>query len=236
VSAAANVLVADGLGKTFGRKTVLKAASFSAPAGTITALMGRNGTGKSTLLRIAAGLVRADHGRILWKGGFVERPSLPTLARDGLMYSSQGSALTRYFTLGQHLDAFVSVHGGGERVEGMLAELRLDDLVDRKPNRMSGGERQRALLGLAMVRAPTCLLMDEPLAGVAPLDRPLMARGLELMKAQGAAIVISGHDVEDLFAVADQVIWVVAGTTHWLGRPEDAREHSQFRAEYLGPR
>jgi lipopolysaccharide export system ATP-binding protein len=234
VSAAANVLVADGIGKTFGRKTVLKAASFSAPAGTITALMGRNGTGKSTMLRIAAGLVRADYGRVLWKGRFVERPSLSMLARDGLMYSAQGSALTRIFTLGQHLDAFVSVHGGGDRVDKTLAELRLGDLVDHRPARMSGGERQRASLGLAMVRAPTCLLMDEPFAGVAPLDRPLIARGLELMKGQGTAIVISGHDVEDLFAVADQVIWVVAGTSHWLGRPKDAREHPQFRSEFLG--
>jgi len=234
LSAGVNVLVADGVGKAFGRKTVLKAASFAAPAGTITALMGRNGTGKSTMLRIAAGLMRADYGRILWKGRYVERPSLSTLAMDGLMYSAQGSALTRHFTLGQHLDAFVSVHGGGDRVEGMLAELRLGDLVDRRPNGMSGGERQRASLGVAMVRAPTCLLMDEPFAGVAPLDRPLIGRGLELLRAQGTAIVISGHDVEDLFALADQVIWVVAGTSHWLGSPGDAKDHPQFRLEYLG--
>ncbi|TVP47415.1 MAG: ABC transporter ATP-binding protein [Gemmatimonadales bacterium] len=234
LTAPTNVLEADGLGKAFGRQAVLKAASFNASAGLITARVGRDGTGKSTMLRIAAGRMRADYGRILWKGRFVERPSLPVLARDGLMYSSQGSALTRLFTLGQHLDAFVSVYGGGDRVDPMLAGLLLGELVHRKPTTMSGGERQRASLGLALVRAPECLLMDEPFAGVAPLDRPLIARGLQLMKARGAAIVISGHDVEDLFALADQVIWVVAGTSHWIGRPEEAKEHAQFTSDYLG--
>jgi len=130
--------------------------------------------------------------------------------------------------------ASFSATRGADRVDPVGEELRLANLVGRKPTRMSGSERQRASLGLALVRAPACLLMDEPFAGVAPRDRPLIARGLERLRTQGAAIVISGHDVEDLFAVADQVIWVVAGTSHRIGTPEDAKDHAQFRPEYLG--
>jgi ABC-type lipopolysaccharide export system ATPase subunit len=87
-----------------------------------------------------------------------------------------------------------------------------------------------------LIRRPDCLLMDEPFAGVAPVDRPMIAVGLSALRRQGAAVVISGHDVDDLFEASDEVIWVVAGTTHWLGAPRDAATHHEFRKSYLGPR
>jgi ABC-type multidrug transport system ATPase subunit len=230
------VLEADGLGISFGRLTVLKSAGFSAVQGRITTLMGRNGAGKSTMMRIAVGRVRADHGRVLYKGAFHERPSLPRLAMDGLLYCAQGSALTAHFTVREHFRAYIRVHGGEEGLHHVVEEMKLESLLDRRPTALSGGERQRASLGLAMVRGAECVLMDEPFAGVAPLDRPLIARGLAGLREAGAAVVLSGHDVEELFAVSDAIIWVTAGTTHWLGTPEQAGAHHQFRREYLGPR
>lgn len=113
--------------------------------------------------------------------------------------------------------------------------MRLNDTLDRKPSTLSGGEQQRAALAMALIRDPSCLLMDEPFAGVAPKDRPLIREGLETLRARGCAIVISGHDVEDVFSVADEIVWVVAGTSHVLGSPEEAEAHHQFRREYLGP-
>lgn len=77
--------------------------------------------------------------------------------------------------------------------------------------------------------------MDEPFAGVEPMDRPLVARGLARLREAGTAIVISGHDVEDIFGLSDRILWVTAGTTHWLGTPAEAARHEQFRREYLGP-
>jgi ABC-type multidrug transport system ATPase subunit len=198
--------------------------------------MGRNGAGKTTMFRIAAGLLRPDYGRVAWRGTYQERPSLARLARDGLMYGAQGSTLTRFFTLREHLAALVAVHGGGDRVDEAVGTLALAPLLDHRPTRMSGGERQRASLALALVRAPACLLVDEPFAGVAPRDRPLVARGLRLLKDAGCAVVTSGHDVDDVFSVSDLVIWVTAGTSHWLGTPAEARLHHGFRRAYLGPR
>ncbi len=232
----APVLEADGIGKSFGRNTVLKSAAFHATPGRITALMGRNGAGKTTLFRIAAGLLRPDYGRVAWRGVYQERPSLARLARSGLMYGAQGSALTRLFTLREHLAALVRAHGGAERVEETVETLALGPLLDHRPPRMSGGERQRASLALALVRAPACLLVDEPFAGVAPKDRPLVAHALGRLRDSGCAVVTSGHDVDDVFSVSDLVIWVTAGTSHWLGTPDEARLHHGFRRAYLGPR
>ena len=230
------VLEADGLGRSFGRQVVLKAASFSARRATVTALMGRNGSGKTTMLRISIGRIRADYGRVLFNGEFIERPRLASLATRGLFYSDQDSALTDLFTLQQQLNAVAQVYGHTKGLSDVIERMRLDDLLDRKPSTLSGGEQQRAALAMALIRGPTCLLMDEPFAGVAPKDRPLIHDGLKQLRDRECAVVISGHDVEDVFAVADEIVWVVAGTSHVLGSPERAATHHQFRREYLGPR
>lgn len=116
-----------------------------------------------------------------------------------------------------------------------VERLRLGHLVSRRPSSLSGGEQQRTALAMALIRDPSCLLMDEPFTRMAPRDRRLVREGLNALRDRGCAIVISGHDVEDLFEVADRVVWVVAGTSHVLGPPERAANHHQFRREYLGP-
>jgi len=235
------VLEADGLGRSFGREEVLKAASFRAVAGRITALLGRNGSGKTTMLRIASGRLRADYGRVLYRGRYRARPRLSRLAREGLMFNPQGTLLTPHFRIREHLDAVrdVVAREAPEAIEAttrVVARMRLDECLERRPPGLSGGEKQRASLAMALLRRPSCLLHDEPFAGISPADRGLVAEGLTGLRDLGAAIVVTGHDVEDLFAVADEVIWVVAGTSHWLGTPEEARVHAQFGREYLGPR
>jgi lipopolysaccharide export system ATP-binding protein len=228
------ILEVDGIGKAFGRNQVLKAGAFSARAGCISVLMGRNGAGKSTLLRIAVGKVRADYGRVMYRGEFLARPSLVRMAREGLMYIPQEGSLAPAFTLREHLESVARAFPASDRLDDVADHLALTPLLDQTRLTLSGGERGRSSLALATMRGPRCLLMDEPFTGIDPKDRSLVAGGLHALRARGAAIVISGHDVEDLFDLADEVIWVTAGTTHWLGAPERAREHAQFRREYLG--
>ncbi len=223
------------MGKSFGRKTVLKAASFHAVPGRVTALMGRNGAGKTTLFRIAVGRVRPEQGRVSFRGRALARPTLAALAREGLLYASQETALTRFFTVGDHLEAMARAFGGAERVEETVELMRLGPFLTRRPGRISEGERQRTVLALALVRTPACVLLDEPFAGTAPRDRPLVAEAIGRLREGGAAIAISGHDVDDIFGVSDEIIWVTAGTSHWIGAPAEALTHDQFRREYLGP-
>lgn len=230
------ILEVEGIGKRFGDRQVLKAASFWSYPGRITALMGRNGAGKSTLLRVAVGRLRADWGRVAYKGAFLHRPSLARLARNGLMYAPQDTFLAPPFPLRKHLDAVAGAFGVEDRVQGVLEGFHLGAVQDQPSATLSGGERRRAALALAMIRRPDCLLMDEPFSGIAPRDRELVARGLSSLRDDGTAVVISGHEVEELFQVGDGILWVTAGTTHWLGSPEHARGHDQFRREYLGPR
>lgn len=229
------ILEVDGLGRSFGGRTVLRSAGLRVYPGRITALLGRNGVGKSTLFRVVVGRVRAEYGRVLYAGVYRRRPALARLAREGLMYSAQESALTPHFTIRQHLDTFARRYGTLEGVGPVSERLRLGECSGRRPDGLSGGERQRASLALATLRQPRCLLADEPFAGVAPLDRTLVREELRRIATAGCGVAVSGHDVDELLGVADEVVWMVAGTTHSLGAPGLAVQHDGFRRDYLGP-
>jgi ABC-type multidrug transport system ATPase subunit len=212
---------------------VLKAASFWAREGQITALMGRNGSGKTTLLHIAVGEVRPDTGVVRFLSTAYERPRLPVLARRGLYYLEARGSLPGTFSVGAQL-RMIAERYGGQAFDEVVAELEIEEYLEKRSHELSGGESRRAALAGAMIREPLCLLVDEPFAGIAPKDQQMIGAALRRLAAAGTAIVTTGHDVAALFAVADDVIWCVAGTTHGLGRPEDARSHSEFERDYLG--
>lgn len=152
------------------------------------------------------------------------------------MYSAQESALTCHFTIRQHFEAYARRYARERDVDVVVEESALGEFYDRRPRGLSGGERQRTSMALARLRAPACLIADEPFAGVAPRDRLRIAGALRGLAERGCGVVVSGHDVEDLLRVADEVVWMVAGTTHDLGTPDQAARHHAFRRDYLGPR
>lgn len=225
---------ADSIGKSFGSRAVLKSASIWASEGRITALFGRNGSGKSTLLKIGAGLLAPDHGAIHIAGTVHQRPRLPHLARLGLFYLPDRNLLARRLTLRQQIEA-AEWHFGSGRTAEILERLELGDRLDQTSMQLSGGERRRAELALAWIRAPRCLLADEPFAAIDPADRERLAHVFVELARNGCAIVISGHDVPQLLEITDDVIWMTSGTTHGLGAPEAAIRNDQFQREYLGP-
>lgn len=238
----AEVLVVDSVGRSFGDRAVLKAASFRVHAGEILCLMGRNGEGKTTLLRVAAGLLGPDHGFVRFGGKVHLRPRLHRLARRGLLYLSQDAPLPATLSIRHALRAMARM-GDSESSTGESTEARLEieaealalmPLLDRNARSLSGGERSRAAAAAALLRQPVCVLFDEPLAGSSPKDRELLSVALSRLAAQGCAVVVTGHDVDDLLALAHRVVWVASGTTLDLGPPDTARRHDLFRRHYLG--
>lgn len=215
---------------------MLTSATLIASPGTITVLLGRNGAGKSTLLKIAAGWLAPDYGVVIFKGARTIRPRLAALAREGLFYLPERDLLCPSLTLRQHLHAlaarFPQARDGSEDA---LHRLGLEARADQPVASLSGGERRRAELAVAVARRPDCLLADEPFQGVAPTDIELIASCLRELARQGAGVVVTGHEVPVLLDIADQVIWQSAGTTHYLGAPSGARKQEQFVREYLGP-
>ena len=235
---------AQSLGKSFGSLEVLKGASLWGDAGSVTALLGRNGSGKTTLLECAFGLKYADYGVVKVGERAFEHPAPHRLARLGVFYLPERDLLLPAHTLERHLKAAALVplptrrrteHRFGDPLQ-ISERMGIAEIVGQRCFQISGGERRRAELALAFLRCPRCLLADEPFAGITPADRVAISGALRELARQGCAVVITGHDVADVLAVADTVTWMAAGTTHQLGTPEEARRHDQFVREYLGSR
>jgi ABC-type multidrug transport system ATPase subunit len=228
------VLRAEGVTKRFGTRTVLASASLTARRGSITVLLGRNGSGKTTLLRVAAGVIGTDQGVVHFHGRIHTRPSIHRLAREGLFFMPERDLLLRNLPVRDQLDLVATRFGSRSRVRAVEEEMALVEYAERYPHEVSAGERRRAELALVVLRAPTCLLADEPFMGISPRDAESVAARLRALADNGCAVVITGHEVPMLMDLADDIVWVTAGTTHGLGTATQARANWQFRREYLG--
>ncbi|HEV3050358.1 MAG TPA: ATP-binding cassette domain-containing protein, partial [Longimicrobium sp.] len=133
------LFAADSIGKSFGSRSILKAASVWARPGTISVLFGRNGCGKSTLLKVGAGLLRADHGVIQFDGRSYLRPRLSELAARGLFYLPDRDFLSRRLTVGEQIQA-VEWRFGGSRTARVVERLGIGGLFGQTPVQLSGGE------------------------------------------------------------------------------------------------
>ena len=227
------ILAADSIGKSFRGRRVLSAASLAVMPGVVTYLAGRNGAGKSTLLQICAGRLAPDHGTIRIAGGVHSRVRLHRLARAGVFFLPARSLLTPSLTVGRQLRIVAERYGNGE-VEETAKRVGILPLLDALPPALSGGERRRAGVSLALLRDPRCLLADEPLRGVEPREAEVIARLLRQLAAQGCGVVVTGHDLPTLLSIADDVLWLADGTTYPLGAPRDAQRHPRLRRHLMG--
>ena len=222
------------MGVSFSGQPILKSASVWVDPGRISVLLGRNGSGKSTLFRAALGLVSKEFGTVSFRSRVFESPRLHRLAELGLFYLPEKRLLSRRRTLEWQL-SLIRNRFSKQSCASPPPELETQSLLKKTTWEMSGGERRRAELALAWARGPSCLLADEPLAGLAPKDQEVVARVIRAMADRGCGVLVTGHDAGQLLELADQVVWMASGTTHGLGSPEAARNHYQFRKEYLGP-
>jgi len=227
------VLTADCVAKTFGDRRVLSSATLHAVSGELRVLFGRNGVGKSTLIKIAAGWLAPDGGNVYVGGQRVASITLAKLAARGVFYLPDHDLLSPAFSVRRQLEMIRAQFPGGS-VEEAAEQVGISERLSQRPWSLSGGERRRAELAAALVRRPTCLLADEPYRGIAPKDAEDLTRIFRGLARNGVAVVVTGHEVPTLLDAADHVSWCTSGTTYELGPPSVAVQHDAFRREYLG--
>jgi len=169
MSAFEPLLVAEGVGRSFGRLEVLKSASLWAEAGKITTLMGRNGSGKTTLIRIAVGELRPDYGSLAFMGERSARHSVEALARRGLMFVPQPGLLSPAWTVRQHFQALARALGLPDPAPS-IERMEIGELLDQRAASLSGGEKSRVSFALVHARQPKVLVADEPLVGLVEVE------------------------------------------------------------------
>ncbi|GGY96277.1 ABC transporter ATP-binding protein [Streptomyces poonensis] len=210
---------AAGLGKTFGRrrKRALHECAFRLPAGSVCALIGPNGAGKSTLLALAAGLLRPTEGTVTVLG------TTPAAARERVAYVAQDKPLHRQLTIADTLRMGRDLNPG--RWDAAVAErLVTDGGLDpaAKVRTLSGGQRTRVALALALGKRPELLLLDEPMADLDPLARHELMGALMADAAEhGTTVVMSSHVIAELEGSCDHLLLVGGGRVRLAGPVDD---------------
>lgn len=231
---ASPVLEADGVAKRRGDRLVLTAASLRARPGEVNGLLGRNGAGKTTLLRILVGLLELDGGSVRLDGIGQLSVRLSTLSQSGVFFLPDRDLLHPGATVGNQLRWMATMHGQAARFEEVCAQLGITARLAQKPAQLSGGERRRAEVACALLRAPRVLVLDEPLRGIAPLDAECILGVLRAFALSGGAVVITGHELPLLEPWLDVVTFCSGSRTHEFASVAAAREDFAFRQQFLG--
>ncbi len=173
------------------------------PRGRITALLGPNGCGKTTLARLAAGLLASKEARFAWDGEALPKHLRPR--RIGLVLQNADHQLRMRSVRSELADALAGLPRSETepRIDAMLAEYGLTGLAERHPQSLSGGEKQRLSVAAAMIRKPDAVFLDEPTSGLDGENMRRMGRDLRRAADAGAAVVVITHDLEFMHSVCD---------------------------------
>jgi len=208
---------ATGLTKAFAGRTAVDAVDLSVPAGHVHGLLGPNGAGKTTLLRMLLGLVRPDAGSLRLLGRDQQDGGPGALAGVAAVVGAPGFYLAlsgrRNLALLGALDG--SVPPG--RVDQVLGPTGLTDRADDAVRGYSLGMRSRLGLAAALLRGPRLLLLDEPANGLDPSGRRDLRRLLRELAADGVAVVLSSHDMDEVAEVCDEVTVLRSGAVRFAG-------------------
>ena len=204
-----------GLTKTFGAVTAVRDMSFTAPGGKITGFLGPNGSGKTTTLRVALGLVRPSAGKVLIGGVPYRRLAQPR-RRVGALLETAGFHPGRRAR--DHLRVLASPAGVPDRrVDEVLGLVDLGPSGSRRVREFSLGMRQRLGLAAALLGDPQVLLLDEPANGLDPAGIAWLRALLRSLAGEGRTIVVASHVLSEVAQTADQVVIVTAGQLRFAG-------------------
>ncbi|MFI0480198.1 sulfate/molybdate ABC transporter ATP-binding protein [Actinomadura sp. 9N215] len=226
--------------KSFGEGAVLKDVSVDVASGSLTALLGPSGGGKSTLLRVIAGLERPDSGLVLISGKDATR--LPP-QRRGVGFVFQHYAAFKHMTVFENVAFGLKIRKRPKpeikkRVEELLELVHLDQFAARYPAQLSGGQRQRMALARALAVDPEVLLLDEPFGALdAQVRKELRTWLRRLHDEVHVTTVFVTHDQEEAIEVADTIVVLADGVVQQAGAPGDIYDNpaSPFVMRFLGP-
>jgi sulfate/thiosulfate transport system ATP-binding protein len=229
-----------GVSKSFNGFKALDDVSLSVPDGSLTALLGPSGGGKSTLLRVIAGLEAPDAGAVLFSGEAVT--DLPAQDR-GVGFVFQHYAAFKHMTVRDNIAFAMKIRKRPkdeirDRVDELLALVHLGGWADRYPSQLSGGQRQRMALARALAVQPRVLLLDEPFGALDATVRKELRDWLRRLHDEvHVTTIFVTHDQEEALEVAEQVAVINGGRIEQTGTPDDLydRPANPFVMSFVGP-
>ena len=213
----------DGVSYAYGSRRGVDRIGLVVEAGEVCALIGHNGAGKSTAIGLACGRLRPQAGSVRVRG---RDPARERAARAVVGFAPQEVALYPKLTVRENLVAFSAFGAGDARpgsagVDDALRRADAEAIAGRRVESLSGGEKRRANVAAALLGRPALLILDEPSAGVDAESRAVIHGAVRSARADGAAVLVSTHDMDEAEALADRVALMSEGRILRMGRPRD---------------
>ena len=203
-------------------------------SGQVVGLLGPNGAGKTTTFYIISGLITPDKGRVYLDGQDISMLPVYLRARLGINYLPQEKSVFRKLTVADNIMAILETvepdkKRRKDRLEKLLAELDIADLRNQRANSLSGGQTRRLEITRALVTDPDFILLDEPFAGLDPIQKIIAD-----LKNRGIGIVITDHNTRETLGVCDIIYLLDKGRILEKGAPETIAASERAREIYLG--
>jgi branched-chain amino acid transport system ATP-binding protein len=228
-----DALLVEDVHTYYGDSYVLQGVSLRVAPGQLVAVLGRNGVGKTTLIRSVVGFTPPRRGRIWLRGQEVTHRPSHAIARMGVGLVPQGRRIFPSLSVEENL--VVAARGEGwtlERVYELFPRLR--ERAHHRGGKLSGGEQQMLAIGRALMTNPSLLLLDEPSEGLAPKLVLDLAHALLQLKERGLSVLMVEQNLPLALRLADYVYVMSKGTVVFEGSPEALRRAEEVRRRYLG--
>jgi lipopolysaccharide export system ATP-binding protein len=228
-----------GLRKSYRRKQVIRDVSLDLNRGEVVALLGPNGSGKTTCFYSIAGLVKADGGQVLLDGRDVTRLPMYRRAKLGIGYLPQEVSIFRGLNVEDNILAILEISIADrttrrERLEELLSDFSIGHLRQARALSLSGGERRRVEIARCLAADPRYVLMDEPFAGVDPIAVGDIRHLVGDLKTRGIGVLITDHNVRETLEIVDRAYILHDGTVLMSGTTDEVVRNENVRRVYLG--
>jgi lipopolysaccharide export system ATP-binding protein len=227
------------LRKSYKRRPVIRDVSLQLNRGEVVALLGPNGSGKTTTFYAIAGLVTPEGGQVLIDGRDVTTLPMYRRARLGIGYLPQEVSIFRGLSVEDNILAVLEIgisdrHKRRERLEELLSEFSITHLRRAPALALSGGERRRVEIARCLAADPKYLLLDEPFAGVDPIAVGEIRHLVQDLKSRGIGVLITDHNVRETLEIVDRAYILHDGTVLKHGTTDETVRDEMVRRVYLG--
>ncbi|MFY0659525.1 MAG: LPS export ABC transporter ATP-binding protein [Shimia sp.] len=232
-------LQVQSLRKAYRKRVVIRDFSMELNRGEVVALLGPNGSGKTTTFYAVAGLLVPEGGRVSIDGRDVTTLPMYRRAKLGIGYLPQEMSIFRGLSVEDNITAILDIthkdrHKRRERLEELLSEFSIEHLRRAPALALSGGERRRVEIARCLAADPKYLLLDEPFAGVDPISVGDIRHLVADLKKRGIGVLITDHNVRETLEIVDRAYILHDGKVLMSGTPEEVVENENVRRVYLG--
>ena len=232
-------LVVRHLRKSYKKRVVIRDVSLQVQRGEVVALLGPNGSGKTTSFYAIAGLVNPEGGQVLIDGQDVTYLPMYRRARMGIGYLPQEMSIFRGMNVEDNISAILDISQPDrphrrERLEELLGEFSIEHLRRAPALALSGGERRRVEIARCLAADPKYLLLDEPFAGVDPISVGDIRHLVADLKKRGIGVLITDHNVRETLEIVDRAYILHDGNVLMSGSPDEVVRNENVRRVYLG--